>query len=79
MAGDMKDYFDDMKLLKKERKNRRLSEFNPDGWTRHNEYHYSKTINSERVDYWPSTNKCKYRGNIIFPASAYISRLEKCN
>ena len=48
MAGDMKDYFDDMKLLKKERKEKRLS-----------------------------TNKCKYRGHIIFGASAYISRLEK--
>ena len=77
MAGDMKDYFDDMKSLKKERKEQRISEFNPDGWTRHGEYHYSKKINGERVDYWPSTNKCQHRGRVWYGAKAYILGIEQ--
>jgi hypothetical protein len=35
------------------------------GWTKHTEYHWSRTVNGERLDYWPSRKKFQWRGKIM--------------
>jgi hypothetical protein len=32
------------------------------GWTKHTEFHWSRMVNGERLDYWPSRKKFQYRG-----------------
>lgn len=34
------------------------------GWTRHTEFHWSRMINGERLDYWPSRKKFQFRGKV---------------
>jgi hypothetical protein len=35
------------------------------GWTKHTEFHWSRVINGERLDYWPSRKKFQYRGQVL--------------
>ena len=34
------------------------------GWTKHTEYHWSRTVKGERLDYWPSRKKYQYKGKV---------------
>jgi len=34
------------------------------GWTKHTEYHWSRMVNGERLDYWPSRKKYQWRGKV---------------
>jgi hypothetical protein len=34
------------------------------GWTKHTEHHWSRTINGNRLDYWPSRKKFMYGGKV---------------
>ena len=35
------------------------------GWTKHTQYHWSRNINGERLDYWPSRKKYQWRGKVM--------------
>lgn len=34
------------------------------GWTKHSEFHWSRTLNGHRLDYWPSRRKFQYQGKV---------------
>jgi hypothetical protein len=34
------------------------------GWTKHTEFHWSRTVRGDRLDYWPSRKKFQYRGKV---------------
>jgi len=63
--GDMRESFDYMKELNKERKARNLASASKEGWHLHTEYHWSRTLNGKRLDYWPSRNKFQYDGKVM--------------
>lgn len=59
-------------ILRQERKDKRLkrrAEFEEQyaelGWTRHTETHYSRTLDGDRVDYWPGPKKWRYRNKTM--------------
>ena len=33
-------------------------------WTKHTKYHWSRDINGERLQYWPSRKKWMWRGRV---------------
>lgn len=35
------------------------------GWTHHTQWHWSRHINGERLDYWPSRKKYQFRGRVM--------------
>jgi hypothetical protein len=35
------------------------------GWTKHTDYHWSRSHNGKRLDYWPSKNKFQHGGRIM--------------
>ena len=35
------------------------------GWVKHTDYHWSRTVNNSRLDYWPSRKKYQYKGMIM--------------
>lgn len=77
--GDMGDVFRDMKRHDKERKAKNLKQANPEGWIQHTEYHWSRTVNGKRLDYWPSRNKFQYnKGRVMCgDVNGFIRNKEK--
>ena len=45
------------------------------GWTKHTQWHWSRKINGQRLDYWPSRNKFMWRGKVYRGASTLESIL----
>lgn len=35
------------------------------GWTKHTAHHWSRSVNGERLDYWPSRKKFMFRGQVM--------------
>ena len=35
------------------------------GWTKHTEFHWSRMVGGDRLDYWPSRKKYQYRGKVM--------------
>lgn len=58
--GDMADDFRFLRQVDKERKERNLAAADPTGWTKHTEYHWSRTVAGKKLNYWPSRNKFRY-------------------
>lgn len=54
-----------MKEAARQRGIRNLAAANPEGWTQHTEYHWSRSFNGKRLDYWPSRNKFQYGGRVM--------------
>lgn len=70
--GDMGDYFRDWDAYKRAMKAARLQEAEKlsfdawrgagiPGWTKHTPYHWSRDLCGDRMDYWPSTGKWRWR------------------
>ena len=68
----MSDVSEDYKALREHNKRKREGNLsnaiaNDDGgWTKHTTYHWSRTLNGKRLDYWPSRNKFQYEGKISY-------------
>ena len=63
--GDMGEIFRAMDKSDKERRERNLEDAyaNADGgWTMHGTYHWSRDLLGDRLDYWPSRQKFRWRG-----------------
>ena len=76
--GDMGDTFNAMRAATKEHRARKLAEANTEGWTQHTPWHFSRTFNGERVDWWPSGGKAQHKGRMIYghrKVNALIARL----
>jgi hypothetical protein len=65
IMGEMGEIYGIMKQRDRERKARNLAAFDPKGWTKHTDYHYSCTVAGKRLDYWPSRNKFQYDGRVM--------------
>lgn len=63
--GDMAEVFTHMRERDRERKDRNLKAANPEGWTKHTMYHWSRDLNGKRLDYWPSRNKFQYQKRVM--------------
>jgi hypothetical protein len=51
----MAEYYNGLKEGFKHEKEENLWLFDPIGWHKHTDYHFSQKINGNRVDYYPST------------------------
>lgn len=48
------------------------------GWTKHTPYHWSRYIDEDRLDYWPSTGKIQFQGEIYtFSIQQFLKRRKK--
>lgn len=78
--SDTSDDFAYLKQLNKERRDRNLKNASSEGWNLHTEYHWSRTLNGKRLDYWPSTNKFQYDGRVMTgDVNSFIRKREKSN
>ena len=51
-----------MKGGAKLRRERNLQGADPEGWTKHTEWHWSRDLCGSRLDYWPSRNRFRWKG-----------------
>lgn len=63
--GDVGETFKLHKKALKLKREKALASANPEGWTVHTEYHWSKSVDDSRLDYWPSKNKFMYKGRVM--------------
>jgi len=63
--GDVGDDYKALKELNAEKRQRNLENASRDGWHLHTEYHWSRTLNGKRLDYWPSRNKWQHDGKVM--------------
>lgn len=63
--GDVGEMYRELREDRKEKGKNNLAFFNKDGWQKHTDYHYSRTIKGKRLDYWPSKKKFQYEGKIM--------------
>lgn len=75
--GDMGDFYRDWDAYVKEKKAERHGDAQKvffdawqgppmPGWTRHTPYHWSRMLDADRMDYWPSTGKWRWRGKTYY-------------
>ena len=62
---DIGEYFKALREHNKRKREANLAAANDEGWTKHTTYHWSRTLNGKRLDYWPSRNKFQYEGKIM--------------
>lgn len=58
--------WENIKEEKRKQKEERLDNFDPKGWVKHNDVHFSKIINGSKLDYWPTTTRYRYKGKAYF-------------
>ena len=75
--SDIGDMFREMREKTKEHRAKMLDQADTRGWTKHTEYHFSKTFNGERFDWWPSGGKARYMGRMIYGHRNVYSKIKK--
>ena len=79
------ELWDALKAHSKKRKSdarqRRLEQAKAEddgGWTKHTPYHWSRYIGEERLDYWPSTGKLQFMGEVVvYPIQKFLNDRRK--
>lgn len=76
----MSEMGEDFRAMREEtRKHRQkmLAQANTEGWTRHTEWHFSRVINGDRIEWWPSGGKAKIKGRMVYGHRKVNSMLAK--
>lgn len=66
--GDMGDFYRDWNADKKARREKNLEKNKfqiDDTFIKHTDYHYTRYLLGDTLDYWPSTNKWRWRGKTM--------------
>ena len=50
---------------RKDRRQENLQSASDRGWQKYTEHHWFKAVGGEKLEYWPSTQKVSWRGEII--------------
>jgi hypothetical protein len=65
------EIWDDLKACKKEKFDADRKRFmqqaiaqDDGGWTKHTQFHWSRLVDGERLDYWPSRKKFQWKGRV---------------
>lgn len=65
------EIYDVMKQVSKEKFNADRKRFmtqaiqeDDGGWTKHTEFHWSRMVAGNKLDYWPSRKKFQYKGKV---------------
>jgi hypothetical protein len=69
--GDMGDLFRDLEADKKLRREERLRHARASdlpGWTQHTQWHWSRLLGGQKLNWWPSTGKWSWGMKGIKPA-----------
>lgn len=51
--------------MKKARRHENLKNADDSGWEKYTEFHWYKSYKGQKVDYWPSTRKVMFNGEVF--------------
>lgn len=66
--GEVGEYWRDHKEYMRGVRKKNLEREMPllmSGWTKHDDYHFSGTLQGKRIDYWPTRNRFQYEGKVM--------------
>jgi hypothetical protein len=43
-----------------------LAKADTSGWTRHTDFHFSRYYGRDRIEWWPSGGKAKFKGRMVY-------------
>lgn len=76
--SEIGDAFKGMKEHYQKVRHHRLETTDDTGWSKHTRYHWYRTLNGSKLDYWPSRNKFMYRGKVMVgDVEGFIRKREK--
>lgn len=75
--SDMVEFFHEWTEHKRKRREKMLTQANPDGWTQHTAYHWSRTIGGVRVEWWPSGGKAKVGDRMVYGHRKVAAAIDK--
>lgn len=75
--SDMGDMWREVKKRQQEKRWNRLETADDTGWSKHSIYHWYRMVNGEKLDYWPSTGRCRYKGRNRNINSKFVKELLK--
>ena len=64
--SDIGDLWREVREDTKKHRAKMLQQADTEGWTQHSPYHFSRIFGGERIDWWPSGGKAKYRGRMVY-------------
>jgi hypothetical protein len=70
MSREDWEIFDDLREERKAKRRERLETADDDGWSKHTEHHWYRTVDGHKLDYWPSSNKYQYKNRMYRGAMA---------
>lgn len=74
--GEDAEFWASVRERRKERQAANLADARAreiDGWRHHTTWHWSRDLCGDRLDYWPSRNRCRWRGQTYSVAASAIS------
>lgn len=75
--SDIGELFREWKEDKRIYREKRLAQANPDGWTKHTAFHWSRTISGVRVEWWPSGGKAKVGDRMVYGHKKVMAAFDK--
>lgn len=75
--GDMVEIFHAMREGKRQHRAEMLAAADTEGWTRHTEWHFSRTFAGKRMDWWPSGGKARYDGKMVYGHARVNALIDK--
>jgi hypothetical protein len=78
--SEMGELFGAMKRQAQKHRAEMLAQADTTGWTQHTPYHFSRTFDGKRVEWWPSGGKAKIDGRMVYGhrnVRAALSRLAR--
>jgi hypothetical protein len=64
--SDLGEMFNDLRESTKQHRRDMLAAADTEGWKQHTEWHYTRFFNGQRIDWWPSGGKARYRNKMIY-------------
>ena len=76
--GEMGEIWRALKASDARRKQKNLEKADLTGFTKHTEWHYSCALQGDRLDYWPTKNKWRWRNqNYHGDVQSFIKKRNK--
>lgn len=73
--GDVGEMYKAIREHSQERRRERHQSADASGWSKHTKYHWYRMIEGEKLDYWPSTGRCRFKGRNRNINSKFIKEL----
>ena len=68
MSDDMgwREFRESTRKKRRDQLDEAIHDADDGGWTKHTNWHWSRTVAGSRLDFWPSTRRWRWRGRTYY-------------